>query len=685
MEPPRTRHAALRLLLPAALLALGACANMGRPEGGARDEVPPKMVRAVPVPGSVNFTGNRLNIYFDENIQLEDAFNKVVVSPAQKTPPSVTANGRHLSVTFRDTLRDSTTYTVDFADAIKDLNEGNILDGFAVDFSTGPTIDTLRISGTILAAENLEPAQGMLVGAYSNLADSAFHTLPLEHIARTNQLGQFTIRNLPYGEYRIFAVNDINRDYHWDRSEDGAFFDGTVIPSVEDIVVSDTLYAADGTDSIALRAGVRYLPNDLLLTWFNEGYKAQYVADNKRPERRKIDILMGAPSDSAIILRTIGETEGAGRPDSVWAVRQANTSLDTLHYWLTDPELIATDSLRLSITYVRADSLDRPTWTTDTLRLFFRDRNKKDKKKKKEEEAPRYRVDSVTGDTVFFPPADMEFLAINALGSRPDLNKPLLLQASLPWGRLDSAAVRLEYTEDTVWHAVPVFLRPDSIDSAMRRRIDMRWRPGTKYRLSIDSLGARAVYDSIHNRPFSFEFTTPQLEDYSSLTVTLPGTDSLRMVVELLNSSDQPVYRIIKEKGSGSALISYVNPGEYYLRAFIDSIPNGRWNTGNMKALAQPEEVFYFAKKLNLKRNWDVEQTWDIYELAVDAQKPYAIKKNKPTLKRGEQPPVDPDEEAEEEYQNRIDPFTPPRRGDRGNGRRPGGIRNGGNTNTLAR
>ncbi|MDE5661939.1 MAG: Ig-like domain-containing protein, partial [Muribaculaceae bacterium] len=170
-------------LLLASLLA--ACANMGRPEGGERDELPPKFMRSDPAPGATGVKRTRLTAIFDENIQLEDAFTKVVVSPAQKQPPSVSANGKKLTVEFRDTLLPNTTYTIDFADAIKDLNEGNILDGFALDFSTGDSIDSLRISGMVIQAENLEPAQGMLVGVYSNLSDTAFTTLPLERIART--------------------------------------------------------------------------------------------------------------------------------------------------------------------------------------------------------------------------------------------------------------------------------------------------------------------------------------------------------------------------------------------------------------------------------------------------------------------------------------------------------------------
>ena len=196
---------------------LAACASIGRPEGGERDELPPVFVRSNPEPGALEFKGNRLNIFFDENIKMEDVMNKVVVSPVQKQPPSISANGKRLTVEFRDTLVDNATYTVDFSDAIRDLNEGNILDGFAFDFSTGSTRDSLVISGMLFEARNLEPAQGMIVGVYSNLSDTAISTLPFERIAKTNQYGQFVIRNLAPGTYNVYAVNDLNRDYHWDR------------------------------------------------------------------------------------------------------------------------------------------------------------------------------------------------------------------------------------------------------------------------------------------------------------------------------------------------------------------------------------------------------------------------------------------------------------------------------------
>lgn len=671
------------LLVPLAAV-VAACANIGRPEGGPRDEKPPVFVSSTPRPGSINFDGKRLTAIFDENIQLEDAFTKVVVSPAQKTPPQVSANGRKLTVEFRDTLRDSTTYTVDFADAIKDLNEGNILDGFALDFSTGPVIDTLRISGMVLQAENLEPAQGMLVGVYSNLADSAISTLPLDRIARTNQLGQFTIRNLPAGEYRVFAVNDLNRDYHWDRSEDIAFFPGTVSPSVEQITVTDTLYAADRSDSIVERAGLRYLPNDLLLTWFNVGYKPSYLVDYKRPERRRITLDFNAPQDSLPEIRIVDGHPAAGREISEWALRKVSARGDSLEFWIADTTVLAADSLRLSVKYLKTDTAENLVWKTDTLKFFYQEpKAKKDKKKKPEEVKPKFTVDSISGDTTWLPPADLEYFKIGAVGStRQHLYAPLQLEATTPWASLDSTGVHLELKEDTLWRPLHAVLKPDSSNLLLRKRLEMAWQPGETYRLTIDSLAATSIYGT-WNRPFSHEFTVSQPEEYANLIFNLPGTDTVQVVLELLNSNDEPIRTAVKPAGANKVELKYIDPGTYFARLYIDSNANGRWDVGSVEDFSQPEEVYYFAKKLNLKKNWDIEQTWLIDELAVDAQKPYAIKKNKPKLKRGEQAPQNEDEETWEEEQDRLrDPFTPSRRGNSsGSSSLGGGLRK--NTNST--
>lgn len=154
------------LVLLLALL-VASCARMGRPDGGWYDETPPSVIGATPGDGSVNAKAKKINIFFDEFIKLENASEKVVVSPPQLEQPEIKATGKRISVELKDSLKDNTTYTVDFSDAISDNNEGNPLGNYTYSFSTGEEIDTLEVSGYVVQAENLEPVKGILVGLYA--------------------------------------------------------------------------------------------------------------------------------------------------------------------------------------------------------------------------------------------------------------------------------------------------------------------------------------------------------------------------------------------------------------------------------------------------------------------------------------------------------------------------------------
>ena len=618
-------------------LIMAACASIGRPEGGPRDELPPVFVSSNPVQGATNVKSNKIEIFFDENLKVEDVANKVVISPAQKAMPSIVANGKKISVELRDTLKENTTYTIDFSDAIRDLNEGNPLDGFALDFSTGETLDSLRISGIVLEARNLEPAQGMLVGVYSNTADSAITTLPFDRIAKTNQLGQFTVRGLKPGSYKIYALTDKNRDYHWDRTEDVAFYDLEVSPSTEPIEVTDTLRASNGTDSLVVRQGVKFLPNNILLTWFNEGYAAQYLKDYKRPNRRQITFNFATKADSLPIITIINGPK-AGLNIEEWAELNANETLDTLEYWINEPAILAQDSILVEAKYLRTDTNENLSWTTDTLKLNFKE--KKQKKKKEEEKA-----DSVP---------QLNFINLTLQAANPqEVNRPLRILSSQPLASIDNDGINLSIKIDTVWEKIPnIRLIPDSTGKVLNFTINNKWEPGGKYKLEIDSAAIVGIYDE-WNKPFKQEFSVRANEDYTNLFFSVSGTDQ-PLVVELLNNSDKVV--ATAPVIDGTASFRYMLPGTFYARAFIDSNNNGIYDTGNIAQKLQPEEIYYYPKKINARKNWDIEQSWNIYEQPLDLQKPLDIKKNKPAQKKSDKD-NNQNEEEEEEYDEFDDEY----------------------------
>lgn len=639
----------------AACILFAACASIGRPEGGPRDVTPPAFVRANPAPGARNVNRDRIELTFDENIQLDDAFNKVIVSPAQSMAPIVRSLGKRVTVELRDSLIPNTTYTIDFADAIKDLNEGNILDGFAMDFATGDSIDSLRISGIVLQAENLEPAQGITVGIHSNPTDTTLSSLPFERIARTNQYGQFTVRGLKPGQYGVYAIKDVNRDNRWDRSEDVAFLNTLVVPSAQAITVTDTLRNAAGDDSISSRPGVAYLPDDVLLTWFNENFKSQYLRNYTRPERRKVIVTMGAPSDTLPFITVAGGPLDGFNIDSL-SVLQRTQSNDSLVYWLRDTRLLAIDSLMLSVRHEAMDSLDQIVWKSDTLKFFWRD-PKVSKKEKNDTIKPH------------IPTLKLEITN----NTQHEIDAPLRMKFQTPVAAIDTSLFHLEVTADTIWKPARLgAITPDPDEPILNRIIDFDRRPGMKYRLSVDTLAVTDIY-GLSSEPLKHEFTVKQPEEYSNLIMELKNAGP-NAIVQLLNSSDRPV-KVATADDRGHASFKNITPGTYYARVIIDNNRNGRWDTGSVRDSLQPEEVYYYPKKLELRANWDVNQPWDIYELPLDAQKPLAIKANKPKTKAGEMPRDDEDIEYDE-WGNPIDPAD--RYRNHGNRRNPNQNMSGG-------
>lgn len=656
----------MQLLAGAAVASLlGACASRGRPTGGDYDIEPPVYVKSNPAIGATGINRNHITIDFNENVQVEDVMNKVVVSPAQKNIPQITANGHRVLVELRDTMQPGTTYTIDFSDAISDLNEKNVLDGFAIDFSTGDSIDSLRLSGMVFEARTLEPAQGVLVGVYSNLTDTTITTLPLERIAKTNQLGQFTVRGLKPGDYHIFAINDINRDYHWDRSEDVAFYDVTVSPTAETTTVTDTLTAADGSDSIVSVSRTKYLPNDILLTWFNEGYTPQYLKDYTRPDRRRLFVKFSAPSDTLPEIRLLNGVD-SGQPIDRWARLNATATLDSLEYFITDTAVVAQDTMMIEMRYLRTDTLDQLSWGTDTLRVLFKGaREEKRQKEEAEKKAAERRkkaekkgenIDSIEAAEA----AKLTFVKVSAPGgATQEIYKPLFIDVDQPLDTIIQSGLRMLILNDTIWDTIPAPpLVPVDSFGLLKYQLDMKWTPGTKYKYVADSATIIGAYNQ-WNSTFTHEFSTRKLEDYSALYFNVTGvTDSA--VVEVLDKSDKPVDEA-PLKG-GVAEFPYMQPGTYYARLYIDRNGNGKWDTGSLLDSVQPEEVYYYPKKIVLKKNWDVEQSWNIYDTPIDLQKPKEIVKNKPkTAKKrrrnkdgtyidDENGERNPDEEEEDPY-----------------------------------
>src|SRR5688572_27347745 len=136
MKQPFLFTIVILLILGISVISGTGCANIVPPQGGPRDTLPPLLTRATPADSTLNFRGNRIELTFNEYIDLENPQQKVLISPT--IDPNMEVRLRTLTIRLRDTLDPNTTYTINFGDALKDINEGNVARDFTYTFSTGP-------------------------------------------------------------------------------------------------------------------------------------------------------------------------------------------------------------------------------------------------------------------------------------------------------------------------------------------------------------------------------------------------------------------------------------------------------------------------------------------------------------------------------------------------------------------
>ena len=618
------------------------CANIGNPSGGPIDKTPPIFMRSNPTPNAVNVKDRKIEIFFDEIVTLKDPSTKIIVSPPQLEVPEIKGAGKRIHISLVDSLKPNTTYTIDFSNSIQDNNEGNAIDNFAFAFSTGSVIDSMRVSGYVLDSRTLEPMQSVVVGLQSNLADSAFHKEKLQRVALTNDRGQFTIRNVSPGSYHIFALKDLDRDYKFGNpTEDIAFLDSIIVPSIGSREAADTVYNdLNEIDTIMRATRPAYFPNDILLSMFNEDRKSQYLANNLRVDSTRISLTFAAASDTLPSLSIVGRNDV---PDQWYTLERSQTN-DTLTYWIRPPHLVSADTLMVATTYLRTDTASNLSWGTDTLKFTFQ--RQKAKKKKKNEE-----TDSLE---------QIRFMELHPLANgTQEVYAPLLLQTGTPIERYSREAFHLQrkLQNDTTFY--PAEIKSIALrDSTLSRRdlmLKVDWEPGAAYTLAVDSLAMTDIY-GLQTKPLKVDFNVRKMEEYGNIVFNIPAVrDSA--IVELLDGTDKVVLHT-PVKNHRAELLN-LQPGKYYARLFIDRNGNGKYDTGNYDMHLQPEETVYYPGAINLKKNWDVEQTWDIYATPIDKQKPEAIKKNKPERKKWEKVNTEKTETDEDE-ENGFSDFSNP-------------------------
>ncbi|MCQ2336419.1 MAG: Ig-like domain-containing protein [Paludibacteraceae bacterium] len=628
-----TLYKAFAVLL--ATVVLVSCANRGSgPQGGPKDENPPVVLQTIPEYGAVNVdtTITDIHIKCDELVAIKDAYKHVVVSPPMKNKPSVRNKGKEAILSFVDTLKPNTTYTVYFGDAIVDNNESNPMRNYQFVFSTGNHVDSLYIDGYVIDAGNLARREDIIVGIYANAVDTTFTTTPFMYVAKTDTLGYFKISNIPDDAYNIFALNDVASSWYYSQKAGGevAFLDEQVRPKIIEngkLKIESSLPTSlkGGADSIVVRSDsiTPELLNSLTLRLFKEENKQEYFKKAVHPNRESFTLIFGHEPTKMPELKVLGGADSISHSLSTlppvssavnfqlstipWLMEKIQRR-DSLVYWITDTTLLKSDTLRFEMKYLKTDSVGNLAETIDTLKLVVPQKKTAPIKKKK-----KSAVDAKVKRTAL--------TFEHNIREKMEIPDTITLKFAEPIDSIAYDSISLCLKEDTLFTPVPISFEIDDSVCTKQLRIIYEKDFGQTYKLTVDSASVYSIYGR-HNDKFYKTFTLNKLETYSNLYITFPENPE-HAILELLDLKNVVKYRSVLE--GGEVTFQDIKPDKYVLRMIIDTNSNGKWDTGDISQGIQPEIVYYCPKLMNLPANWDVEELWDYKSINVLEQRPEEI------------------------------------------------------------
>jgi uncharacterized protein (DUF2141 family) len=333
----------LLVIISVICICVASCAKKGRPSGGEKDVDPPVMINATPKNYSTNFTGNEIKILFNEYIKLNDINKQLIISPPLKIKPLISPQSgasKYVKIKIYDTLQPNTTYSFNFGKSIVDNNEGNPYQYFKYVFSTGNTIDSLQLNGSIRDALSKTADSFVSVMLYevdSTFTDSAVYTKPPRYITNTlDSATTFQFENLKAGKYQLLALKEESDNFIFNQKTDKIAFKKKFI-TIPDDTTHDLVLFKEIENYRALR------PKHERLNRIKFRYEGQAT------EAIDIKLMSNVSNLSSTVTKPIDN-------DTLNYWFKPNVELDSLNFTMSHQQVIDTFTVRIR-KKVKTDSL----------------------------------------------------------------------------------------------------------------------------------------------------------------------------------------------------------------------------------------------------------------------------------------------------------------------------------------
>lgn len=579
------------------------CANTSTaPQGGPKDTLPPVLMETFPLYNTIGFPTqpgkkHTISFTFNEYVVLKEANKNVFLSPPLSKPVETKIRGKSVVVTFPEDLDSNTTYSLDLGAAIADNNEGNLMPQYIFSFSTGNTIDSLYNCGTVVDAKTMLPLKQITILFHKDMSDSAVFKFRPRAAAKTDAWGFFTVRNLAPGEYRVYAIEDLNNNNLYDPNgnERIAFLDSLVIPERVMSLDSLELQSLDMKDTLNCLAR----RSDFQLYLFKETPTRQVMKKSERLDDRMFYVTFSAPYPQVDTIMAQGLTQED-------LLSQTNLTRDSIAFWIK--RQATPDTLQLFVHYRKTDdSTKLLIEAIDTVRL-----PRPKPKQTHDRNGNAVEVKDTVAKFDFF--ADADKVEQNGI----------VMEFAYPLQQAVFDSIRFSSTDPKKQvKAEPYTVEQDSTN--LRRYV---MRPGItllngyEYEVKIPA----DIFVDINgntNDSLAKRITLPSDETLSSITTHMQNVHGT-YIVELVNEKRDKVFREFTVHADTSLVFPYIKKGKYSIRISNDANNNGMIDTGSVLERRQPEKVLLYrfgpdqtneSYLIDIPERADIEQTIDIQSM----------------------------------------------------------------------
>ncbi|UII28264.1 Ig-like domain-containing protein [Fulvivirga maritima] len=557
------------LIILLTTLCIWSCANQTSPTGGPKDEEPPELVSSNPAQGEVNFKGDEIILEFNEFVKTDNPKEQILITPRVDQEYTFKYKKNRVIIEFEEPLKDSTTYSLTFREGIKDITEGNPTDNLILAFSTGSYLDSLSISGKVTNLMNNTPAKDITVSLYDSQDTVDVFNGPPIYLTKTDEEGNYKFNNLKNGLYKIYALNDKNKNLMLDSKTEAHGFRSALIP----------------LDTNLTEIDIPILPMDVRPfefqsarqsgTTFNVKYN-KYIDDYSivradsmgtmfsnisASDPNTIELYHNFNKDSLQVIITATDTTGSTIINSVYAkFEETNRSPNEFkseskleNVLSIDPKFKATFNFTKPIAQINTDSI---YLFLDSANIVFFKEDQFTWNKHKTELEINYNI-----NPELFVVEDTKNVTASELYSKQ----------SSP-------------TESDTTKA----------NKAPDPRPFFRSAKGTF--ISIEN-------DSSSNVQSNLSFNKP---DQLATVVVKIETEANSFIVQLLDTQNKVLQERVNAKDFE---FKYVKPGDHKLRVLVDVNQNGVWEAGNITKDEEPEPVIFYKssegkEQFPLRANW---------------------------------------------------------------------------------